>query len=44
MHILVAEDDPNLAEGLMQSLRQAGYAVDCAKNGDEADANASEHR
>ena len=38
MHILVAEDDPNLAEGLMQSLRQAGYAVDCAKNGDEADA------
>ena len=38
MRILVAEDDPSLAEGLMRSLRQAGYAVDCAKNGDEADA------
>jgi two-component system OmpR family response regulator len=38
MRILVAEDDLSLAEGLMQSLRQAGYAVDCAKNGDEADA------
>jgi two-component system OmpR family response regulator len=38
MRILVAEDDRSLAEGLMQSLRQAGYAVDCAKNGDEADA------
>ncbi len=38
MRILVAEDDPSLAEGLMRSLRKAGYAVDCAKNGDEADA------
>ena len=38
MRILVAEDDPNLAEGLMRSLRQAGYAVDCARNGNEADA------
>ena len=38
MRILVAEDDPSLAEGLMSSLRQAGYAVDCARNGDEADA------
>lgn len=38
MRILVAEDDPSLAEGLMRSLRQAGYAVDCAKDGDEADA------
>lgn len=38
MRILVAEDDPSLAEGLMRSLRQAGNAVDCAKNGDEADA------
>ena len=38
MRILVAEDDPSLAEGLMWSLRQAGYAVDCVKNGDEADA------
>ena len=38
MRILVAEDDPNLAEGLMRSLRQAGYAVDCARSGNEADA------
>ena len=38
MRILLAEDDPNLAEGLMRSLRQAGYAVDCAKTGSEADA------
>jgi len=38
MRILVAEDDPSLAEGLMRSLRQAGNAVDCAKNGEEADA------
>ena len=38
MRILVAEDDPSLAEALLRSLRQAGYAVDCAKNGEEADA------
>lgn len=37
MRILVAEDDPSLAEGLMRSLRQSGYAVDCVTNGDEAD-------
>jgi two-component system OmpR family response regulator len=38
MRILVAEDDPNLAEGLLRSLRQSGYAVDCVTNGEEADA------
>ena len=38
MRILVAEDDPSLAEVLVQSLRRAGYAVDCVMNGDEADA------
>jgi len=38
MRILVAEDEPTVAEGLMRSLRHAGYAVDCAKDGDEADA------
>ena len=37
MRILVAEDDPSLAEGLMRSLRQSGYAVDCVNDGDEAD-------
>jgi two-component system, OmpR family, response regulator len=38
MHILVAEDDPDLAEGLVRSLRKSGYAVDQVRNGDEADA------
>jgi two-component system OmpR family response regulator len=38
MRILVAEDDPNLAEGLLRSLRQSGYAVDSVTNGEEADA------
>ena len=37
MRILVAEDDPSLAESLMRSLRQSGYVVDCVTNGDEAD-------
>jgi two-component system OmpR family response regulator len=38
MRILVAEDDAILADGLVKSLRQAGYAVDWAKTGQEADA------
>ena len=38
MRILVAEDDATLAAGLVQSLRQSGYAVDCVENGAEADA------
>jgi two-component system OmpR family response regulator len=37
MRILVAEDDATLAEGVMTSLRQSGYAVDWVKNGVEAD-------
>src|SRR5262245_37689660 len=37
MRILVAEDDPSLAEGLTRSLRHSGYAVDCVGNGHEAD-------
>ncbi len=37
MRILVAEDDANLAEGVMSSLRATGYAVDGVKNGIEAD-------
>ncbi len=43
MRILVAEDDPSLAEGLMGSLRQAGYAVDSVTNGEEADAALEAH-
>ena len=38
MRILVAEDDAILADGVLRSLRQAGYAVDWVKNGVEADA------
>src|SRR3954462_10275245 len=37
MRILVAEDDAVLAEGVMQTLRQSGYAVDRVQNGAEAD-------
>jgi two-component system OmpR family response regulator len=38
MRILLAEDDSVLADGLTRSLRQSGYAVDCVKDGNEADA------
>jgi two-component system OmpR family response regulator len=38
MRILVAEDDAILADGLVKSLRHAGYAVDWARTGQEADA------
>lgn len=37
MRILIAEDDKIIADGLGRSLRHAGYAVDCATNGAEAD-------
>lgn len=37
MRILIAEDDTIIADGLSRSLRQAGYAVDWAPNGVEAD-------
>ena len=38
MRILIAEDDPILADGLMHSLRQSGYAVDHVADGVAADA------
>jgi two-component system, OmpR family, response regulator len=38
MRILIAEDDPILADGLLLTLRHEGYAVDWVKNGREADA------
>ena len=38
MRILVAEDDQVLADGLLRSLRNAGYAVDRVSSGTEADA------
>lgn len=38
MRILIAEDDSILADGLVRSLRQSGYAVDHVRGGSEADA------
>ncbi len=37
MRILLAEDDNVLADGLTRSLRHAGYAADCVKDGAAAD-------
>ncbi len=37
MRILIVEDDALLADGLVASLKHAGYRVDCARNGQEAD-------
>jgi two-component system, OmpR family, response regulator len=37
MHILLAEDDSVLADGLLRSLRASGYAVDHVDNGSDAD-------
>ena len=38
MHILLAEDDPIIADGLVRTLRKAGHAVDHVANGRDADA------
>ena len=38
MRLLVVEDDKILAEGLVDALKQAGYAVDHAPNGEVANA------
>jgi two-component system, OmpR family, response regulator len=43
MRILIAEDDQILADGLLRSLRVAGYAVDHVGNGSEADAALAAH-
>jgi len=37
MRILIVEDDAVLADGLTRTLRQAGYAADCARDGEQAD-------
>ncbi|TAK92484.1 MAG: response regulator [Burkholderiaceae bacterium] len=37
MRILLAEDDDVIADGLIRSLRQSGYAVDHVKSGSAAD-------
>src|SRR5436305_9450067 len=38
MHILIADDDPALAEALQHALRRAGHAVDWVATGPAADA------
>jgi two-component system, OmpR family, response regulator len=38
MRILIAEDDPVLADGLCRSLRHSNYVVDTVASGSEADA------
>jgi two-component system OmpR family response regulator len=38
VRLLIAEDDPVLADGLSRSLRAGGYAVDVVADGDAADA------
>lgn len=38
MHILLAEDDPIIADGLLRTLRKTGHAVDHVANGRDADA------
>ena len=43
MRILIAEDDQVLADGLLRSLRAAGYAVDQVGSGSEADAALALH-
>ncbi len=43
MRILVVEDDALLADSLVASLKQAGYGVDCASNGLDADYMLSQH-
>ena len=43
MRILIAEDDQVLADGLLRSLRAAGYAVDQVSTGSEADAALAAH-
>ena len=43
MRILIAEDDQVLADGLLRSLRNAGYAVDQVGSGSEAEAALASH-
>ena len=43
MRILIAEDDRVLADGLLRSLRVAGYASDQVGTGSEADAALADH-
>src|SRR6266478_4926336 len=40
MRILLVEDEPDLLRGLAKALREEGYAVDCAENGEDGLFNA----
>jgi two-component system OmpR family response regulator len=42
MRILIVEDEPDLRQSLAQALREEGYAVDTADNGDDGLFNAEE--
>ena len=42
MRILIVEDEPDLRQSLAQALREEGYAVDTAENGDDGLFNAEE--
>jgi len=44
MRILVAEDDPSLADGIAAYLRPLGHAVELARNGSDADAMLTRER
>ncbi len=37
MRVLVAEDEEKLAQSLTSAIRDAGYAVDCARDGNQAE-------
>jgi two-component system OmpR family response regulator len=37
LKILIVEDEPRLAEQLVETLRDAGYAVDCTADGERAE-------
>jgi two-component system, OmpR family, response regulator len=43
VRVLIAEDDQTLADGLLRSLRGAGYAADHVASGSEADAALAAH-
>ncbi|MES1153483.1 MAG: DNA-binding response regulator, partial [Rhodanobacter sp.] len=43
MRILLAEDDPSIAEGICASLRHGGHAVDHVATGGLADAAMRDH-
>ncbi|MBS1819645.1 MAG: response regulator transcription factor [Acidobacteria bacterium] len=44
MHALIIEDDPTIAEFIARGLREAGFAVDLASNGDDGFAFAMEQQ